>query len=538
MEFLRARGLRAPFDAAALVRAHPLATSDEGLAQAVEALADAKGPARTARLASLRDFLVRIRALALEPRAAQELWEFPVRPSVRLRGDPGLHGALAPLAIERDLPFEVSHDRRAEMEEALAVAYDGLAGARGAAWEAAQAALAELAGADPFEAAWALEERGWAARASEREGSGDSEDAERTSRLPQGATAGEARRASEGRAPAEAPRLPEGLVSAEAPPTRDPLTEACEDFLTRTDGVANDLGGWTLRRHSGGTGGDLSLHDVTRMLFAPHFASAFPSGEMIRTCRRWADMLRFDLSAGGAIRTDDDDREMKPLGARAVAVDPPHQIWVCILPREGPGALHALLEAVGRAHLRCGPPGDAPPEDLWFSDPGLDHACAALFGLLLSDRNWVRRCAHADLSRDDERGLAVAYLFEARIRAARALASREAHETGLGSRASAASRDLFQRACGAALPPGLALRDVDPWLSAFAELRGAAFAASVWRWLRDLYDEDFWRNPRAAPAMQGIFTRGGRPTLRELWSEIGGAPSLDPLADLLLEACA
>src|SRR3954469_22398138 len=181
---------------------------------------------------------------------------------------------------------------------------------------------------------------------------------------------------------------------------------------------------------------------------------------------------------------------------------------------------------------------DAPPEDLWLSDRGLDHACEALFALLLLDPRWTKRCAQADLSRDDERAIAVAHLFDARIRAAGALASREAHVSGFSGRAGALSRDLFQRACGAALPAGLALRDLDPWLEPFAELRGSAFAASAHRDLRERFDEDFWRNPRAGVAIQGLFARGGRPTLRELWAEIGGAPSLTPLATLLLEACA
>jgi hypothetical protein len=506
-----ARGLAAPFDARALVRAHPLATSADGLAQACEALEDAKGPGRAARLASLRDFLVRVRALALEPSAAQELWDFPLRPSVRLPGDPGLHGALAPLVVDRDLPFERSRDRRAEMEDGLARANEEVAGARSAAWDAAQAALSELRKGDPGEAAWTLHERGWAEPAAS-----EPPRAERDA----------------------GPRLPAGLVAAEAPASRDPLTEACEGFLSRTDGVAKDLGAWTLRRHCGTSPRDLSWHDLLHFVFAPGFASAFPRGEMLRTCRRWADELRIDLSAGGLIRLDDEDRPFKPFGARTVAVDPPHDVRVYLLPAEGPGVLAALLGAVGRALLRAGPPPDAPPEDLWLSDAGLDYACEALFAFLPLDPRWTKRCAHADLSRDDERAIAVARLFEARIRAARALASREAHATGLSLRAASASRDLFQRACGAALPPGLALRDLDPWLSAFAELRGQAFAARAFYDLRERYDDDFWRNPRAGSALQGLFARGGRPTLRELWSEIGGVPSLDPLADWLLEACA
>jgi hypothetical protein len=397
------------------------------------------------------------------------------------------------------------------MEDGLARASEQAAGALGAAWETAQAALQELHEGDPIDAAWALHERGWAEPAAKP--SGETERQER--------------------------RLPAGLVPAEAPPPRDPLTEACEGFLLRTDGVAKDLGAWILHRHSGAQARDLSFHDVLSLVYAPRpFASAFPRGEMLRTCQRWAEQLRLDLGAGGCVRIDDDDRPAKPLGARAVAVDPPHDVRVCLLPAVGPGALRDLLAAIGRALLRAGPPPDAPPEDLWLSDAGLDHACEGLFAFLLLDPRWIKRCAQADLSRDDERAIAIAHLFEARIRAARALASREAHVAGFSARAATASRELFQRACGAALPAGLALRDLDPWLAPFADLRGKAFAASLWRNLRERYDEDFWRNPRAGAAIQGLFARGGRPTLRELWSEIGGVPSLDPLAGFLLEACA
>jgi hypothetical protein len=162
VELLRARGRPAPLDIAALVRSHPLVASADGLAQVCEALESAKTAGRAARLASLRDFLVRVRALSLEPRAAQELWNLPARPSVLLPGDPGLHGALAPLAVERDLPFEPSRGRRAEMEDGLAGAEREVAGARGAAWGAAQAALSELDEGQPVDAAWSLHERGWA----------------------------------------------------------------------------------------------------------------------------------------------------------------------------------------------------------------------------------------------------------------------------------------------------------------------------------------------------------------------------------------
>ena len=457
--YRRAAGLAAEGPLREMLKAHALACSAEGVAQAREALADAlaedpQRPARVARLASLRDFLLRARALALEPGAAQELFELPQRPLVHLPGDAGLHGALPPVRIFRELPSTRPREKRAEMEAALAAALQPADGARSAAWEAAREA---------------------------------------------GATE------------------PEGAA------------EICERVLQGTQAIAADLGAWLLERHTGAHPGSAERHDLLHLLHAPRCASAFPRGEILRTVRRWAEMLRLDLSADGAIALDDEDRPLKWPGACALPLDPPWEVGLTFLPDEGPRALGSLLAAIAVAQLRAGPPADAPPEDLWLGDPSVQRGCAALLQGLVREREFVRRCAKAELSRDDERAVAIAALFDARLSAAAMLAGIVAHQSGLGARAAQAHRDLFARATGAELPAGLALCGLDPWFSAFADLRGRMLAARARAFLRERHDEDWWRNPRALVTLQSLWGRGGRPTFAELWAEMGGEPSIDPL---------
>ena len=456
----RAAGLPLDSSLREIVRTHKLATSSDGLAQVGEALGNAQAedprrPGRIARLSSLRDFLARARALAIEPAAAQELFDLPQRPLVRPPGDAGLHGALPPVAVFRQLPFLRSRDRRAEMESALAAALQPADATRSAAWEAAQQARAEAGIPIPQDAA------AWA-----------------------------------------------------------------EKVLDGTDALAQDLGGWLLERHTGARPGAAARHDVLHLLHAPRCAGAFPAGEMQRTVRRWTDMLRLDLSG---VKLDDEDRPLKWPGARAEPLDPPYEAAVTFLPAEGPRALGALLGGIGAALLRLGPPVDAPPEDLWLGDPAVVHACATLLEGLVRDPGWLRRCAKAELSRDDERAIAIAAVFDARVAAARTLAALQAHESGPGSRAAGVHRELYARATGAELPAGMALCDLDPWIEPLAELQGRALAERARAFLRDLHDEDWWRNPRSIVTLQEIWGRGGRPTSAELWSEMGGEPSADPL---------
>jgi hypothetical protein len=452
-----------------ILRAHELAASAEGLAQARESLGDAEAedprrPGRIARLSLLRDFLARARALALEPAAAEDLFQLDRRPLVKLPGDAGLHGAIPAVAVERELPVLRSRAKRGEMEEALATALRGADGARAAIWDAAQAAQSEAG-------------------------------------LP---------------APAGA-------------------TQWAESVLEGTDAIFEDLGGWLLERHTGVKPGTAARHDVLHLLHAPRAASAFPAGEMQRTVRRWAEMIRLDLSE---VKLDDEDRPLKRPGARAEPVDPPWEVALTLLPAEGPRALGALLGAIGTALLRLGPPPDAPPEDLWLGDPAVRHACWEILEGLVRDREWVRRAAKAELSRDDERAIAMAAVIDCRVAAARTLASVQARESGLGSRAAAVHRDLYARATGADLPAGLALRDLDPWFEPLAHLQGRALAARIREFLRERHDSDWWRNPRSTSSLQALWGRGGRPTCAELWMELGAEPAVNPLLFELSQACA
>ena len=183
----------------------------------------------------------------------------------------------------------------------------------------------------------------------------------------------------------------------EAPAQPDPgaVERACERLLSGSDAIARDLLAWLLERHTGARRypGDAGRHDLLHLLHAPRCAPAFPRGELLRTCRRWAEQLQLDLSAGGAVRLDEEERALKQAGAHAEAIDPPQEVRLSLLPAEGPRALAGLLGALSIAQLRAGPPAEAPAEDVWCGDPAVPAACAALLEGLVRDDGFRRRCA-------------------------------------------------------------------------------------------------------------------------------------------------
>ena len=530
--------------AVARTRRHRLACSRDGLAQASELFAatdQAEKPGRAARLSGLRALLVQALAEAQDPSAAAELRALERRPLVELHGDAGLHGKLAPRVVARDLGHERNRQVRADQEAALAEALGRFDGLRAGAWEAAQEALGELKLGEPGAAAARLHHGGWTGPASSRAEPTAEASAQRARQEALGDELSRGRERPGERRPSGPLVRPLSQPAADAPSHAGAALRACHRLLQATDPIALDLLAWLLERHTGArrAPGDAERHDLLHLIEAPRCAPAFPRGELLRTCRRWAEQLRLDLTANGKIRLDEDDRPLKAGGAHVVALDPPGEVRLSLAAAEGPRALAGLLGALAVAQLRAGPPGDAPEEDLWCGDPAVAIACAALFSGLLRDDPFRRRIAKAELGPDDARAVAVAALVDARLAAARALVELEAHREGLGARAATLHRELYARAGLVQLPAGLALCGLDPLLGGFSELRGLALAARIRSALRERYDEDWWRNPRALLPLGSLWSRGGRPTVRELWSEVapGEEPSVEPLIAELAESC-
>src|SRR5207244_10997228 len=116
--------------------------------------------------------------------------------------------------------------------------------------------------------------------------------------------------------------------------------------------------------------------------------------------------------------------------------------------------------------------------------------------------------------------------------------SQNASRYGCVPHTTQSSRDLFARAAPAEHPAGLALAEVagDPFHPG-AEIEGRALAARMRAFLRDRFDEDWWRNPRSVASLNSLWGRGGRSTQAELWAEVGAGPGIGPLVQELSESC-
>ncbi|HSB20829.1 MAG TPA: hypothetical protein VLD85_12525 [Anaeromyxobacteraceae bacterium] len=310
-----------------------------------------------------------------------------------------------------------------------------------------------------------------------------------------------ARAAAEAWAPSLARREAAAEIRARAraelglAPDWEKVLEA-DALLSATDDAYGDVLSWLARQEGLRPlpAGDLERADLLFLLALPGLDGLFPAGMLPIALRETLSPLGLPL---GRIRVDDGDRPGRWPGAHAFG----HR--VCVRRQGGAADWEGLLDASGRALAAAlGPPPST-------RDPSLPFTLGALLSGLLLDRGFLERRTGAERKLVPEvvRLLALRRLFALRARAAALRVASEVERGTSGAAWRSAHREALGLAARAAWPEGLGARDADG-PEALAALRGAARAERLVAGWRERYDEDWWRNPRAADAVAGLLAGG------------------------------
>ena len=318
-----------------------------------------------------------------------------------------------------------------------------------------------------------------------------------------------ARRAS---TPAGAPHslliLPPGLggavsgadVMAEPDPDEPPdaLMGLARELLERTDGIVEE-------RHA--AGGDAGWLDRVVTLASGDEAAVVPRRDRWRRVASIVSALGLEDEIATRVRTEHHHGSLSPRAALA-AVTVPTEIRIAESPIElGLLSEIAACDTFGRAvALALGSPA-LPVELRRPTRATVARAFGALFAQLLGDGVYHRRARSREGSGERlARRAAACIVVGARVDAAAFLA----HATGetSGERVEA-GRELLRRALGVPVPEFVAALACALPAEPEARLRGTmgGLAASVG--LRNRFDEDWFRNPRADEPLRAAAAQGG-----------------------------
>lgn len=347
-------------------------------------------------------------------------------------------------------------------------------------------------------------------------------------------------------------------VAGEPPAARAALAA---DWLGRTEAAWADTLAERARRTVGLAARELVAADLPAVLAGNDEAS--PRGSALAAAARaQLAALGLDPDAGGRVRVGvlgagatvggaGGAPSGVPFGAaalagraaaRAVPVRVPSEVYLlartgaAAARASGPGAARGYLDALGRALHRAHADPALPFEARWAAGAVRARATGALLAALLRDRGWLRRYAALSGGALDGAARAAAFreLAAARGFAARTTVSAAAYgdEVALGD-VEAVYADRARAAFGVAPDPGDAMADLDAPFAVGDALGGVLAAGALADALRDRFDEDWWRNPRAGPWLAAEWFAGGGASGG---GEGAGPTAAGPLAAALVRA--
>jgi hypothetical protein len=211
------------------------------------------------------------------------------------------------------------------------------------------------------------------------------------------------------------------------------------------------------------------------------------------------------------------------LASKIAELDPPRRVGIVpsAAPEAGVASEIEACVAIGRAAAALGVAPALPPT-LRRAHPGsVGRALGALFADLLADPVFVKRARSLDgAAADALRRAALAV----RLATLRTSAARVAAAASGGGDAQA---ELLARALGApdaSMPAALAApTPLAPDAEAHADLRAAWLAPAIAGALRERFDSDWFRNPRAAEPIAAAASRGGGLSVEGWAAELGAS---------------
>jgi hypothetical protein len=280
------------------------------------------------------------------------------------------------------------------------------------------------------------------------------------------------------------------------------LATQCQQFLDVTQALWDDTYPRFVRKVLHIEPDDATRADAVALFHGQEFDEQFPSSTMEWEIRRQVREMGVDPIAGGRVLYDTEDRPGKRSRAFCAATRIPEEVYLVLRPHGGQSDWATFLHELGHAlHFGFMDPR-LPFEYRWLGDNSITEGYAMLFDHLMHDAGWLKRYTPLGAGKLDAflRAGAFFELHMLRRYTAKLQYEIELHSGNFSSeqlpqmyveRLTAATSFRYSGA--------EAFIDVDPRFYATRYLRAWQLQALITETLRERYDVDWWRNPRAGP---------------------------------------
>jgi hypothetical protein len=311
----------------------------------------------------------------------------------------------------------------------------------------------------------------------------------------------------------------------------DALGRSAERFLADTADMYHDVLAELAQRRVGVGLEDLRRCDTAWTFRADQYDGAFASERMVNTALAQMREMGLDATQSGRVHFDTEERPAKQPRAFCVPVKVPDEVFLVLRPSGGHSDYRTFWHELGHAMHFASVDPSLPFAARWLGDNSVTEGFAMLWDHLTLEPAWLTR--YTDIG-DRKAGelvidLAISELHMLRRYAAKLSYELVLHRSDLvgveneyAQRLTEATRFRYQ--------PENYLNDVDPGFYAARYLRAWQLEAGLAATLRERYDDDWWRNPRAGSFVLHLMSRGQADPAHRLARDVLGT-------DLSFEAC-
>jgi len=297
------------------------------------------------------------------------------------------------------------------------------------------------------------------------------------------------------------------------------LAAEAEKFLRDTDYIAGDMLEWFLLRKIDVRPKDASLSDLTFLFNAAELGGYFPKPDF--------EAFTGTVLGGMSLRPprpvgfDTAKRIGKMADGFSLTLGPPIETAISVFPTGGIHDYESLLGCFG--HSLCYTFTD--PEDdfefVFLRDPYLTDIFSGLLGDLIYEPGWLKRYLRIDIGGDLHSFLHLRKLMSARIEAGRVLCIREIYGGSDSGEMPALLTDILSGAAKCRYDGRRFLPEfLSPVRSPF-RFKALLAAPGLRIFMKEAFDEEWWRTPAAGHFLTGEWSRGGRTTGESLLERCG-----------------
>ena len=288
------------------------------------------------------------------------------------------------------------------------------------------------------------------------------------------------------------------------------LASGAEKFLRDTDYIAGDMLEWFLSRKIDVRMKDASLSDITFLFNSAELGGYFPKPDFESFTETVLGGM--SLNPPRSASFDTTKRTGKTADGFSLTLGPPIETALSIFPVGGIHDYESLLGCLG--HSLCYAFTD-PEDDFEFvypRDPCLTDIFSGLFGGLIYEPEWLKKYLRIDTGGDLHNFLQLRRLMSARIEAGRAVCIQEIYGGSDSGEMSALLTDIMSRAAKCRYDGRKFLPEFLSPVSSPFRFKSLLSLPGLRIFMKESFDEEWWRTPAAGDYLRGVWSEGGRIT--------------------------